>query len=293
MERTDTRSRPSSSRLRSPVLLLAVGALGWNWVLPPPQEQPTKRIIIGNDVYRFAVPDCIPRQGDEASREACRTVGQVLRSDLKFENLFQFVRDDLYSAVPAMNPDAPRFEDWKGITATHLVVTRAAVSGGELTVEVKLFFVESGQTMLAKRYSGRVDNPRVFAHQASDDIMALTQFRGVARTKIAFTSDRDAPAQSKRPPKELYIVDYDGYNPRRVTVNSSLNILPTWTPDGKSIAYVSYRSGPPRIFLASIFEGKSTGNLTGEPGDRQAIAPSFSPDGSKIAFASTRMGTFD
>src|SRR5437879_13547024 len=107
--------------------------------------------------------------------------------------------------------------------------------------------------MLAKRYSGRPDNPRVFAHQASDDIMALTQYRGVARTRIAFTSDRDASREKRS--KELYIVDYDGFNPRRVTVNGSLNILPAWNPDGRSIAYVSYRQGSPRVYLASIFAG--------------------------------------
>jgi TolB protein len=274
-------------------LLLAPTVLGWAWFFPQEPQQQTPRIVIVKDVTRFAIPDCVPRAGDEASREACRTLTRVLRADLKFESLFQFVREDLYSAVPAGNPDSPRFDDWKGATATHLVVTRAALTGGELTVELKLYFVESGQVMLAKRYSGKADNPRVFAHQASDDIMALTQFRGVARTKIAFSSDRDVGAKGRRPPKELYIVDYDGYNPRRVTVNGSLNMLPTWRPDGRSIAYVSYRQGPARIYLASIFEGRSTGNLTSEPGDRQATSPSFSPDGSRIAFASTRSGNFE
>src|SRR4030095_13390601 len=50
---------------------------------------------------------------------------------------------------------------------------------------------------------------------------------------------RRPPRQSTKT-KELYIVDYDGYNPRRVTVNGSLNILPNWSPDGRSLAYVSY-----------------------------------------------------
>jgi TolB protein len=113
----------------------------------------------------------------------------------------------------------------------------------------------------------------------------------VARTRIAFSSDRDATAERRA--KELYIVDYDGFNTRRVTVNGSLNILPNWSPDGKSLAYVSYRQGNPVIFLASIFEGKSTPNLTGEPKDGQAFAPALSPDGTKIAFASNRGGNLD
>ncbi len=99
-------------------------------------------------------PTAFPRKGDEASAQACKTVAEVLRADLRFENLFQFVPDSLFQAIPAMNPDAPRFDDWKGIGATILVVTRAEVTSGELTVEAKAFFVDSGQVMLAKKYTG-------------------------------------------------------------------------------------------------------------------------------------------
>jgi TolB protein len=266
-------------------------AAGQQTPAPPPVQPPGSgtTIIIGGAVARFAIPDCIPRAGDEASREACRTITQVLRNDLKFEGLFQFVPESLFSAIPAGNPDAPNFEDWKSIGATIVVLTRAEVASGELAVDAKVYSVESGQTMLAKRYSGKVENPRVFAHQASDDIMTLTQFRGVARTKIAFTSDRDATKEKRS--KELYIVDYDGFNPRRVTVNRSINILPVWTPDGRSIAYVSYRQGSPDVFLASIYEGKSA-NLTNGRG-AQAFAPSFSPDGKRLAYSSNKSGNME
>jgi TolB protein len=240
---------------------------------------------------RFAIPECVPRRPDEASQAACRTVTQVLRNDLRFEDLFQFVPDSLLAAIPPQNLDAPNLEDWKGIGAHILVITRADVAASELTVEVRVYFVESGQTMLARRYSGKPENPRVFAHQASDDIMGLTQFKGVARTRIAFVSDRDATKDRRS--KELYIVDYDGFNPRRVTVNGSLNILPAWSPDGGGLAYVSYRQGSPRIFVARIFEGRSVANLTGEKGDDQAFAPAFSADGKSLAFASNRAGSMD
>jgi len=267
---------------------------------PGAQEPPAleRTIIITGGAQRFAVPDCVPRSADQASVEACRTITRVLRDDLAFERLFPFVEDRLLSALPAFNPDAVKFDDWKGIGANVLAVTRAGVGrpkeGGEaeLTVEVRVHNVDSGQTLLSRRYSGRADNPRVFAHQASDDILSMAQYRGVARTRIAFSSDRDS-GQTKGV-KELYIVDYDGYNPRRVTVNGSLNVLPAWSPDGRSIAYVSWRQGrTPLVFLASIFEGKSTPNLTGERGGSQAFAPAFSPDGKKIAFASTRSGNMD
>lgn len=251
----------------------------------------TQQLIITDRQTRFAIPACVPRKPDESSSQACKVVAEVLRKDLEFERMFEFIPDNLLAAIPAMNPDAPNFVDWRGIAASVLVVTRADVTAGELTVEVRAYAVDSGQSILAKKYSGKVDNPRVFAHQASDDIVSLTSYRGVARTRIAFISDRDATAERRA--KELYIVDYDGYNPRRVTVNGSLNILPNWNPDGRSLAYVSYRQGSPLVYLASIFEGKSTANLTGEPAGKQAFAPAFSPDGKRIAWASDRAGNTD
>ena len=237
---------------------------------------------------RLAVPACVPRGGDEASRSACRTVTDVLRRDLRFEGLFRFVEPSLMESLPALDPDSPNLADWRSVAATILVVTRAQVTGAEMTVDLKVVHVESGQTMASKRYSGRADNPRMFAHQASDEVTALTQNKGVARTRIVFTSDRDATKENRS--KELYIVDYDGFNPRRVTVNRKLNILPAWSPDGRSLAYVSYRTGGPDIFRASIFEGRSA-NLTNGAG--QNFAPSFSPDGKRIAYASTRSGNME
>jgi TolB protein len=257
---------------------------------PPPAG--VQQIIIGGTPPRFAVPDCVPRGSAPASAAACRTISQVLRSDLRFEGFFEFVPDSLLSAIPTQNLDAPNMEDWKGIGASHLVVTRVApAGGGEIAVEVMVHYVSSGQRMLAKRYTGSPENPRIFAHRASDDIVALTQYAGVARTRIAFVSDRDATKDRRA--KEIYIVDYDGFNPRRVTVNNSINILPTWTPDGGGIAYVSYRQGSPLVHLARIFEGRSVANLTGERGDAQAMAAAVSPDGKRLAFSSTRGGSSD
>jgi TolB protein len=295
MEPTARRSVPSSARPIRRGLVVLVGLVvatgAASSLTSAPQEGVPDIVIGGVTRPRFAVPECVPRTPDERTQQACRTITQVLRNDLRFERLFQFVPDSLVAAVPPLDPDNPDFEDWQGIGARILVVTRASIAAEELTVEVRVYFVDSGQTMLARRYSGRADNPRIFAHQASDDIMTLTQYKGVARTRIAFTSDRDSTRE--RQSKELYIVDYDGFNPRRVTVNGSINILPAWSPDGTSLAYVSYRRVTPLVFMAHIFEGRSDPNVTGERGGSQAFAPAFSPDGQRLAFASNRAGNMD
>ena len=203
MEPTESRSRRSSSRRRRaarrrsarPLRRLVGVARGARPAAPGAHRRDRHR---RRQAQRFAVPDCIPRAGDEASREACRTITQVLRNDLKFEGLFQFVPESLFAAIPPLNPDAPEL---RGLEVGRRQHPRRHARRGRRAASSRwrseVYFVDGGQSMLAKRYSGRADNPRIFAHQASDDIMTLTQYRGVARTKIAFVSDRDATKEKR------------------------------------------------------------------------------------------------
>jgi TolB protein len=232
---------------------------------------------------RFAVPDCVARTADDAARDACKTITSVLKDDLRFEDV-PIVSEKLYEALPAQKPDAPNFGDWKSIGAQVLVMTKAEVTGGKVQGEVRVFHVGSGQSMLAKAY--QTDNPRVFAHTVADELLGLLEIRGVARSRLAFVSDRDAPKGS--PAKEIYVMDYDGFGPKRLTVNKSINILPGFSPDGKSLAYISWRNRMPELFIAWIYEGRSA---TFAAGKSQVFSHAFSPDGKRIAYSGTRGGS--
>ena len=116
---------------------------------------------------------------------------------------------------------------------------------------------------------------------------AQRALRGVARTKITFSSDRDGErvqgTVEKRDVKEVYIGDYDGANQRRVTVNRALNITPTWSPDARSIAYTSYRRGYPDIFISLIYQG--TLQTPMDKSGTQNWLPAWSPDGKFLMYA--------
>jgi TolB protein len=283
----------SNRRLRLAALLLAGSGLVASTTLraQPQGSNQAQTIIIpfGGTATTLAVPDCVPRAGDDAARAACQAIIDVLRADLRFEDI-KLVPDSLYHDLPNFNPDALKFDDWKAVRAEILVVTRAETVKNELAVDVRVYSVGNGQSILAKRYLNRPDNPRTFAHQAAEEIMTLAQIKSVARSKIAFVSDRDTVAKTKKT-KEIYIADYDGFNPRRVTVNRSLNILPSWSPDGRSLGYVSYRSGMPELLFAWIYEGKSTGFAAGAGSSVMSLA--FSPDGKRVAYSSNKSGNAD
>ncbi len=71
----------------------------------------------------------------------------------------------------------------------------------------------------------------------------------------------------------------------RVTHDPGISEWPTWSPDGRTLAFVSDRAGNFDIFVRRIDGGQEV-NVTADPG--QDYQPAFSPDGNQIAFISTR-----
>ena len=105
-----------------------------------------------------------------------------------------------------------------------------------------------------------------------------------AQARIAFSSNRDGNW-------EIYVMDTDGGNLRRLTENPNGDRSPSWSPDGKQIAFVSDRDGhfvhhvTSEIYVMDN-DGSNQQNLTNNPSDDRD--PSWSPDGKQIAFASRR-----
>ncbi|MGH9329737.1 MAG: hypothetical protein ACRD09_04785 [Vicinamibacterales bacterium] len=265
----------------------------------PPASQPTDIVlIVGGDPSappKYAVPDFLALSNDRETTEAARAIGEVLFKDLEFEREFYLIARDTYRSIPRPGSiDEVPFDRWRELGADAVV--SGAVRRGDkgITVEIKLFNVRTQQAVLGREYSGSAANPRLYAHTIADEIHQHQRaLRGVARTKLTFTSDRDG--ENLRGPvgdraiQEIYIADYDGFNPRRVTVGRNLNLSPVWSPDSRALAYTSYRKGFPDILVSFIYQGKLEYPTQGTDRNHNFL-PAWSPDGSQLAFVSNRDG---
>jgi TolB protein len=147
-------------------------------------------------------------------------------------------------------------------------------------VEGRVILKATKDQILAKAYTG--SSQRSQTHALADDIAkALTGLPGIAQTKVAFKVETGGSVG------EIYIADYDGYNPQGVTRDGSLISAPCW--GGRTtLFYSSYKLGKPAVFSHELTSGSRHAVAKG-PGS--SMSPAVSPDGRKVAFICDRGGS--
>ena len=261
---------------------------------PPAPQQPARQssqveLIIGDRIgaqtviLRYRIVLALTR--DDRTLDAARTIAEVLWNDLEFEREFRMLPRDTYKTIPVARSvvNVP-LDRWSELGADGVVsCSTERLSDEQIRVTARLFNVQQRSAAFNVEYTGSWNNVRVYAHQLSDEIHRHQRgLRGVARTKISFVSDRDSESLlglvEDRQTKEVYFADYDGANIRRVTVSRSLNITPVWSPNGRSIAYTSWRRGYQDVFVSHIYDGRLE-SPAGGTRNVQNWLPAWSPDG--------------
>ncbi len=274
---------------------------------PPPQPQQQSevgvRITAGDPSLppKIAVPAFIALTSDPETQAAAKTIGEVLWDDLEFEKEFYMIPRDTYRSVPQPpSIEQVALDQWKQMGADGVIVGSVRKTATGVTVQFRLINVASGTSAMAKEYSGsarsiQVNESRVYAHTIADELHKEQRaLIGIARSKIAFTSDRDGERirgpVSDRGISNLYMADYDGARQQRITISKALDVTPVWAPDGRALAFGSWRSGYQDIYVLFPYGDSPLQNPTKGTSARQNFLPAWSPDGTKIAFTTTRDG---
>jgi TolB protein len=234
----------------------------------------------------IAVADVALGRGDPS---LSRGIPKILSDDLALTDLFDLVPPTAHieTVTGAHFSGRPlSFPGWKMIGAEAVVIGLADVQGDRFSLEMRLYDATQGTLLLGKRYTGTPNQLRSTVHRFANEIVyTFTGVRGVFGTEIAFTA-----RSGKSRGKELYIVGMDGQDLRKVTDNRSFNLFPRWSPDGQWLAYTSFRTGAPAVYLRNVSTGAEkevvrTGGSKAPGG--------FSPDGVWLYAGVSQAGNSD
>lgn len=176
--------------------------------------------------------------------------------------------------------------DWQNAGVPYVVVGQIkAIDANNFEVRYQLYDVQKQQYLLNEVLTVPNSRVRQAGHMISDTIyQALTGIAGDFSGRIAYVlRNQDTPAQRYT----LQIADTDGEQPKTVMSSRDPILSPTWTPDAKKIAYVSFETKRPAIYLQDLATGKREvlASFRGLNG-----APSFSPDGKSMLFTASMHG---
>ncbi len=230
---------------------------------------------------KVAVPPFVAGPGMEAYSPM---LAQVVANDLDFTGLFTIVPAGQFPPGFAGMPTeiaAIDFGAWRKTPAENLVHGIVRTEANVLVSECRLYDVPEGQQVIGKRLRAESQWVRLLAHQFADEAVRYQSgVAGVASSEIAFSG-----GQGKV--KEIYVADYDAGKVTQVTKHGSISIKPKFSPDGRKIAYMSYKDRYPWIYIFDRQTGTSK-VFSKKPGLNHA--PAWTPDGTRLAYVLSKDG---
>jgi TolB protein len=263
---------PRPARLGSLLLLVALGAA---LVSGPLRAQMTVEITgVGSQQYPIAVAS-FKTEGSPP-----QDVAAIIRADLTRSGQFRMIDA---GADTLGEDERVDHAQWKARGADTLVVgSVSALADGRFDIRFRLYDnVKSGQ-LDGLAYVAPVNELRLTAHRIADRIYEkLTGDKGVFATRIAYVVEFNSSSY------ELQIADADGANPQTALRSREPIISPTWSPNGQLLAYVSFESHKPVVYVHTLATGERhpVANFKGSNS-----APAFSPDGKSLAVVLTKDG---
>jgi TolB protein len=236
-----------------------------------------------------AIPIAVVPFASAEAMAASFDVAQLVSDDLARSGRFRTMdRKDMIDQPH--NGAAIGFDDWRRLNNDYIVVGSMLADGADhFNITYELYNVLTRQRLLGFQVSSNRPGLRSAAHQIADAVFEkILGIRGAFSTRIAYIS-----VLGHLPNKtfQLIVADADGENPRVVMQSHEPLMSPSWSPDGSSLAYVSFEDRLPTVYVQTLKTGDRR-QVSAHAGVNQA--PAWSPDGKKLALVlSTRDGNLD
>lgn len=239
------------------------------------------RITEGAD---SAIPVAVVPFAENGNMPAGDKLSSIVQSDLTMSGEFRPLPSEKMLSLPSQRSDV-HFRDWKMLGQRYVLVGQLTRKGDRVQARYELFDVNREQRILGQTATAPASNMRSLAHHVSDKVYeAITGVQGVFSTKLAYvTLDRVNGKARYR----LQVSDIDGKR-AGIRLESQEPIMsPAWSPDGNKLAYVSFETGKPIIYVHELRTGERT-EVADFPGLNSA--PAWSADGQSLLMTLSKDG---
>ncbi len=229
----------------------------------------------------------VPFDTSKLSSKLPIDIAQIVSSDLNRSGVLKAMNRTELPANPHYSNQV-KYSRWKTAGQDYLVVGRVMEkSPGVYNIEFQLLDVLKQKQLLGRSMPTKKRNLRSRAHQISDFIYEqITGTPGAFNTRIAYVRAQKNAARKY----VLQVSDTDGFNAQNVLESDEPIMSPSWSPDGKSLAYVSFENKRAEIFIQHLATARRS-KVAGFRGLNSA--PSWSPDGKFLALVLSKDGSPD
>jgi len=211
--------------------------------------------------------------------QAPQKAAAIVQADLERSGQFRAVDASGAQLDETTRPDVAL---WRQKAADSLVsgsMTRLA--DGRYDIRFRLWDVVRGQDLGGQSYIVVQADLRLVAHRIADFVYEkLTGEKGIFSTRLAYVTKAGARYT-------LWVADADGENAQAALASPEPIISPAWSPGGGQIAYVSFESRKPVVYVHEVASGRRRliANFRGSNS-----APAWAPDGRSLAVTLSRDG---
>ena len=214
----------------------------------------------------------------EGNSRTSKQLNNIMRNDLIRTGEFSILDEELLLPLKMINEELV-YSDWKLLGMDYLVTGTIIDTNNSLDINYEIYDIYKKKKVRSSKVFGIPNQIRQLAHYTSDGIYeSVTGIKGIAATRLLYVNEiKDSQLISSY---KLMLADSDGANEKILLSSSQPIISPSWSPDGKRVAYVSFETGIAKVFIQEIASGRREAVLSQ---DTQISSPSWSPDGKYLS----------